>query len=254
MRKYLTKQVTDQVNEGLQLITKTKYLWILTVCYTMALVSANWFDPRLLNIFFITTGAGALLFPFTYLFSDIITEVYGFKNARLAVWTGLLFNIVFLIIAQIITLLPAPSHYDPSAFNGFLQFNMRIVLASITTYIFTEALNSYCVAKLKIWFAGKYLGLRFLISTMLAHAANIILFGYGAFYGTMTNSELLHLLWTSWLLMVSLELILLPASIKITRTLKHREHVDIYDTQTNFNIFSLNASYAHTANEYEKSQ
>ena len=248
MRKYLQ----DQVNESLQLISKTKYLWILTVCYSMALVSANWFDPRLLNIFFITTGAGALLFPFTYLFSDIITEVYGFKNARLAVWTGLLFNIIFLVIAQLITLLPAPSHYDPTAFNGFLQFNMRIVIASITTYIFTEALNSYCVAKLKVWFAGKYLALRFLLATMLAHAANIILFGYGAFYGTMSNPELLHLLWTSWLLMVSLELILLPASIKITRILKQREQVDIYDTDTNFNIFSINANYAQSANEFEK--
>lgn len=248
MRNYLGQHV----NESLLLISRSKYLWLLTICYTMALVSANWFDPRLLNIFFITTGAGALLFPFTYLFSDIITEVYGFKNARLAVWTGLLFNLIFLLIGFAITLLPAPANYDTSVFNNFLSFNARIIIVSISTYIFTEALNSYVVSKLKIWFSGKWLGLRFLLSTMLAHAANIILFGIGAFYGTMTNPQLVHLLWTSWLLMVSIELILLPLSIKVTQKLKRTEQVDIYDKQTNFNIFSLNLSYSQHDNAYTK--
>ena len=101
--KYITHHLSFTnskkiIGEKIALISHSRYLGFLTTAYTMALVFANWFDPRLINFMGLNTGAGAIIFPFTYLFSDIITEVYGYKNARLAVWVGLFFNCIFIFI------------------------------------------------------------------------------------------------------------------------------------------------------------
>ncbi len=232
------------------LINQSRYLWFLIIAYSMVLVSANWSEPRLIKFFWIETGAGALIFPVTYVLADIITEVYGYKNARLAVWMGLLFNATFLLYGQMVGLLPSPDESKNTSLDQFLHLNTRIILASAISYLVTEPLNSYFVAKLKILFAGQYMGLRFLIATLCAHALNIITFGTIAFYNTMSLTSFLHFLVSSWLFMVLIELVFLPISVRLSILIKKVEQLDIYDRKTQFNLFKLNSEYQKSDNEF----
>ncbi len=231
-------------------ISHSRYLGILTITYSMILACANWFDPRLINFIGLNTGSGAIIFPFTYLLSDIITEVYGYKNARFAVWTSLFFNFLFILYGQFIINMPSPQNDQNIIFDKFLHLNMRIVFASLFSYLVTEQLNSYIVAKLKILFCGKNIGFRFIMATISAHAINSIIFCTGAFYGIINNINLLFFITTSWIFMVSIELLLLPLSIRLSKKLKQIEQVDIYDNTTNFNLLTLETHYIEKDNEF----
>lgn len=233
-----------------KLIIRSRYLSFLMIAYSMVYVAANWFDPRLIRVFGLNTGAGALVFPLTYVILDMVTEVYGYKSARLAIWTALLFNVIFLVYGQIINHFPSPDNVNN--FSIFLHFSMRVTLFSIVSYLVTESLNSYIVAKVKVLFAGRYLGIRFLFSTFSAHAVNLLIFCPGAFYGVMSNKDLIYFMVTSWIFIVCIELLLLPVSIRLAKKLKKIEQLDIYDKKTNFNIFSLDTTYTSTSNKFKR--
>lgn len=232
--------------------TEPKYLWFLTLAYSMVIVLANWFDPRLIRIFFFDTDAGTIIFPLTFLLSDLITEVYGYKHARRAIWCGFLFNILFIVYGQIIIHLPSPEYpTNNAAFDQLLTMNIRIIFASLISYFCSEPFNSYVMAKLKIKMHGHYMGIRFLISTIVASATDSFIFGALAFYGIMSNSHLVSLILTMWLLKVFIEILGLPISIRTAIKLKKIEGLDIYDKATDFNILKLDAEYPENANEYK---
>lgn len=219
----------------------------------MIIILANWFDPRLITFFGITTDAGTLVFPLTFLLSDLITEVYGYKHARKALWYGFLFNLLFIIYGQIVIHLPSPTFQtNNQAFDLILTTNVRIILASIVSYICSEPLNSVIMAKLKIKLNGRHLGLRFVLSSLFASGIDSIIFGGLAFYRIIANHDLINLILSMWLIKVSIEVIGLPLSIKLANKLKRHERLDIYDRDTRFNIFNLDATYKHNANEFGK--
>lgn len=227
-----------------------KYLWSLILCYAMVFFASNWFDPRQIKLFGLTTGAGSIAFPLTYLFSDIITEVYGYKNSRIAVWSSLLFYFIFLFCGQFVV----SFLYDRATYkelvSTFLYSNNRIILAATLSYFITETTNSYLVAKLKILLEGKYMGLRFITASLTAYIFNELVYAPIAFYDLITNMKnFIHHIIDSWTFMVSIELLLLPLSIRLAKRLKIIENIDIYDTKSNFNPFSFNTSYKKKDNE-----
>lgn len=226
------------------------YLSLLTLSYTVIIVLANWFDPRLVTLFGINTDAGTLVFPFTFLLSDLITEVYGFKHARRAVWYGFLFNIVFILYGQLIIHLPSPSYYDTAAFDQILTTNFRIILASIVSYLCAEPLNSMLMAKLKIKLQGRYLGVRYVASSFFAAGVDSVIFSSIAFYQTIATPHLINLILSMWLIKVGIEIVGLPFSITLANKLKQRDQLDIYDRNTNFNLFNFDVNYRASANEF----
>lgn len=229
-----------------------KYLWFLTLCYTMIIVLANWFDPRLVKIAGLVTDAGTLIFPFTFLLSALITEVYDYKNARRAIWIGFLFNGIFVLYAQLVIHLPSPDYPNHNAlFDQILAFDTRIIIASAISYLISEPTNSLMMAKLKLKTQGKYLGLRYILSTFFAACIDSFVFGTLGFYGLMTNSQLLKLILTMWLIKVIIEIFGLSFSIPLTKRLKAIEQIDIYDQSTRFNLFSFDSSYSSSANHFK---
>jgi queuosine precursor transporter len=229
------------------------YLWVFISGYSLAFFLANWFDPRLINVFGLNTGAGSFVFPLTYLISDIITEVYGYKHARIAVWTALLFFLIFILFDQWVVAALASGSISQVALSTFFMTSNRILLASILSYLVTESINSYIVAKLKISLKGKYMGIRFIGSTLTAYTINELIYAPIAFYGLIPNfKHFIHHMLASWVFMVSIELLLLPFSIRLAKHLKIIENLDIYDTQTNFNPFSLNTDYPKQNNKSKK--
>lgn len=228
---------------------QSNYLWFLTLSYSIVIVLANWFDPRLVKLFCLTTDAGTLIFPFTFLLSDLITEVYGFKYARRAIWCGFLFNIIFILYGQIIIHLPNPDYPTNNAlFDSLLMFNSRVILASMISYLFSESLNSYVIAKSKVMMHGRYMAMRFVLSTSIASGIDSAIFSIIAFFGIIPFHYLLELMLTMWLIKNAIELLGLPFSINLAKKLKEIEKIDIYDKRTKFNLFSLNVDYENQDN------
>lgn len=233
-----------------QNLIKQTYLWMVISAYTLVFFLSNWFDPRLVSLFGLNTSAGAIAFPCTYLISDIITEVYGYKYARIAVWTALLFFLIFILYDQCMVSFLVTGPIPPADLSTFLLVNNRILLAAIFSYLVTESINSYIVAKLKISLRGKYMGIRFIASTLTAYTLNELIYSPIAFYSLIPSfKNFLHHTLSSWEFMVTLELLLLPFSIRLAKRLKVIENLDIYDIQTNFNPFSLNTDYQQNKNE-----
>ncbi len=241
------------MNEYKSIHEHPKALWFLIITYVSVILLANWFDIRLIKIFGLETDAGTLIFPITFLCSDLITEVYGYKFARRAIWTGFLFNLVFIIYGQLIVHLPGPDYAlaTNTNFDTLLGFNTRIILASTFSYFCAEPLNSYLMAKLKLKTKGKYMSIRFVASTFIASFFDSFIFGSLAFGGTMSNTDLIRFNTTMWIIKVAIEIIGLPISIRMAKALKKYESLDMYDTGTKFNIFSLDANYNNSNNHFK---
>ncbi|OGV17705.1 MAG: hypothetical protein A2X47_02835 [Lentisphaerae bacterium GWF2_38_69] len=231
-----------------------KALWLLQVAYVSVILLANWFDIRIIEFGPIATDAGTLIFPFTFLLSDLITEVYGYKFARRAIWTGFVFNFIFVAYSQIVISFPSPAYALESntKFDSLMGFNIRIIIASTISYLLSEPVNSYIMAKLKIKTKGKYMSFRFVFSTFIASFFDSFIFGTIAFYGIIPGIDLIKFNAAMWLIKVVVELIGLVFSIKLTKKLKKFECLDMYDHKTNFNIFKLDAAYSHDSNFYMK--
>ncbi len=230
-----------------------RFLWFFILAYSMALVMANVFDARLIQIFGLTLPPGALIFPFTFLISDLITEVYGYKHARRAIWAAFLFNLIFLAFGQLISHLPSPvfNLENNAAFNKLLTLNTAVLLASFCSYLISEPLNAYTLAKLKIKYSGEYMGLRFVASTVVACGMDSLIFIPIAFGRFLPVQTLLHLILNIFLVKVSIELLGLPLSIRLARWLKQKEQIDIYDVNTNFNPVGLEVEYNPSNNHFK---
>lgn len=222
-----------------------KYLWFLTLSFSMTLAISNWYDARLIYLFGVTITPGALFFPMTFALSDVITEVYGYKNARRAIWASLFFNAIFIAFGQFITNLPSPpfSNHN-SEFDNLINLDLWIIIASFSSYIVAEPLNSYINAKAKLRARGEYMGLRFIGSTIVASAIDTPIFVIIAFHKSLTFNTLLSLITPIFIIKCAVEIAVLPFSIKAASTLKEKEEIDIYDINTNFNPFSLDVDYS----------
>lgn len=229
------------------------FLWFLILFFSMTLAIANWYDVRLINIFGMVTTPGAIIFPITFVLSNSITEVYGFKFARLAIRIAFIFNLLFLCFGQIVIHIPSPSFNleQAKAFDNIMALNARIVVGSCAGYILSEPINSYIVAKLKILFKGNYMAIRFVLSTITAAAVDSCIFIFTAFYGEHTFAHCLTLVLNIWLIKSFVELAVLPLSIRITKRLKEIEKLDIYDYDTNFNPLLLDMQYPISNNHYK---
>lgn len=232
-----------------------RFLWFFILSFSMAIIMVNWFAARMIHLFVVDTDAGALVFPLTFLLSDLMTEVYGYKRARLAIWCGLLFNFFYLGYGYLITLFPTPAYSveHNAAFDAMMTMNARIIIASTLTYLVSEPLNSYIMAKLKIKTQGKYMGFRFLSASFISAGVDSLLFGLLAFYGLMSGTELTLLIFTMWAIKVATEFFGIPLSVYLANRLKKAEQLDMYDRHTQFGIFSLDSAYEQVDNEFGKS-
>ncbi|KTC90083.1 queuosine precursor transporter [Fluoribacter dumoffii] len=233
------------------LIIHSSYLWYLTLTYSMIIVLANWFDPRLISFWGFTTDAGTLIFPLSFLLSDLITEVYGYKYARRTIWCGFLFNLFFILYGQLVIHMPNPEFATNNAiFDTLLTINFRIILASFVSYLISESFNSYLIAKTKIKVHGRYMAARFFLASFLASGLDSVIFTTIAFYSTLPDSVFIKMILTMWFIKIFIELCGLPFSINLVSKLKRIEKMDIYDKKTQFNLFRLDLNYENQENNF----
>ena len=185
-------------------------------------------------------GAGNLFFPLSYLFGDILTEVYGYARSRRVVWAGfgaLLFASVMSVV--VVNLPPADGWTGQAVIEQAFGSTWRIALASLVGYFCGEFANSFTLAKLKIVTQGRLLWTRTIGSTIVGEACDTIVFYPLAFFGVWPNELLLSVMVANYLLKVGWEIVATPVTYRVVSALKRVEQEDFYDRDTNFTPFSL---------------
>jgi len=187
-----------------------------------------------------TFGGGNLFFPLSYLFGDILTEVYGYARARRVVWAGFGAVIFASIMSWIVLHMPpAEGFTGQAALEQVFGATPRIVAASIGAYLVGEFINSYVMAKMKVATAGRHLWARALVSTMCGEAIDTLLFYPMAFYGLWSDDILIKVMMGNYIIKVTWELLATPLTYRVVAFLKRSENEDYYDRETNFTPFSL---------------
>lgn len=186
-----------------------------------------------------TFGAGILFFPVSYVIGDVLTEVYGYSNARRCVWMGF-FALIFMAFMSfvVVAMPPAPGWDGQAAYESVFGSTWRIVLASVTAFWAGEFVNSFVLAKMKILTAGKHLWSRTIGSTVFGQAIDSLIFYPIAFLGIWSIDQVLTVMITNWLMKVVWEAALTPVTYAVVGWLKKREGTDVFDTGTDFSPFA----------------
>lgn len=183
---------------------------------------------------------GTILFPLTYLFGDVLTEVYGYARSRRVIWFGLAMNLLATLVFAFVAGLPTdPASPTKGAFETVLGLVPRIVLASTLAFFVGEFLNSYVLARLKVITAGRWLWTRTIGSTLIGQGADTLVFSLVAFWGVLPGDVLWNLVAFNYVYKVGLEVLLTPLTYAVVGFLKRAEGVDHYDRHTDFNPFHL---------------
>jgi hypothetical protein len=186
-------------------------------------------------------GAGVLFFPVSYIIGDVLTEVYGYANARRVIWTGFAALIFMAFMAFVVVSLPPAKDWPGQPAYEFVFGNSwRIVLASMTAFWAGEFANSFVLAKMKIWTGGKYLWTRTIGSTIVGEGLDSLIFYPIAFYGLAgwPIHQLGEVVVSQWLIKTAWEAVLTPVTYLVVGFLKRREGVDVYDSDTDFSPFA----------------
>ena len=192
----------------------------------------------------LTFGSGVLFFPISYVFGDILTEVYGYARARKVIWAGFAgLGFASLMAAVVVALPPAPFWQHQEAYEIAFGSTWRIVAASMVAYFCGEFVNSYVLARMKILTAGKWLWTRTIGSTIAGEAIDSALFYPLAFYGSgiIPDDKLPLVMAAQFVFKVGVEVVFTPVTYKIVGFLKRAEQEDYYDRATDFNPFTLKA-------------
>lgn len=212
---------------------------LITGMFVMALVLSNILSVKLVDIWDRVFDAGTILFPLTYLIGDVLTEVYGYRRARLVIWVGFAVSLVSIGAIQLAIVLPAADFWteNQAAYETVLDTTWRIFLASLAAYLVGEFTNSFILAKLKIATRGRWLWLRTISSTIVGEGLDSVIFSTIAFAGT--GVPLGNQIVTIWVIKVAWEAAATPITYAVCAFLKRREGVDVYDVGTDFNPLAV---------------
>ncbi len=217
-----------------------KHLDTITALFVAVLLISNIASAKIVQFGFLTFDGGTLLFPLSYIFGDILTEVYGYARSRKVIWLGFASAILMSVTFIAVGALPsAPEWTAQAAYDQILGFTPRIVLASLIAYFAGEFSNSFTLAKLKIKTQGRYLWVRTIGSTLVGQVVDTLIFSLIAFSGVIPNSLLVTLIISNYVFKCGVEILFTPATYWITGWLKQQEKEDFYDVHTNFNPFRI---------------
>ena len=184
-------------------------------------------------------GAGILFFPLSYVIGDVLTEVYGYARARRCIWAGFAGLLFMALMSWVVVALPPHESWGgQAAYESVFGQVPRIVFASIVAFWCGEFVNSYVLARMKIWTEGRLLWTRTIGSTLLGQGVDSLLFYPLAFLGVFDTGTVITLMLTQWVLKVAWEALLTPVTYAVVAWLKRKEGVDVFDRGTDFTPFS----------------
>ncbi len=219
-----------------------KYLGIFGMLWVTFLLLAIYTAPKTFILGPVVFSVSILAYPFTYIFSDIFTEVYGYRVTRRIVWTGFICIIIASLVTYLYTVIPPSASYQhDDAFRLIFQIGPVLTMAIIMSFFSGELTNSFVLAKMKIWTKGSHAGFRYIASTLAGQTVDNTIF-FGVVYivsGVFASDELVPIILSSVVFCTLWEILMLPLTYRIIRFIKEREGLDAYDHGTNFSPFSL---------------
>ena len=218
-------------------------LLVLGALFVTVLLTSNLIAVKLVAFGPLTLPAAVIVFPLSYLFGDVLTEVYGYGVTRRVIWLGFACNLIFVLFILAAGALPgAVGAWDPaaqSAFERILGFTPRLLAASFVAYVAGEFLNSFLMARLKIATQGRWLWTRTIGSTLVGQGLDSAIFITGAFAGVLPGGILLRTILYQWGFKTAYEIVATPLTYAVVNFLKRHERQDLFDIGTNFNPFHI---------------
>jgi uncharacterized integral membrane protein (TIGR00697 family) len=217
-----------------------KYLDVLTTAFVVILLVSNLVAQKICKIGPFAVSGAVLLFPITYIFGDVFTEIYGFAASRRAIWLGFFGTALLYLMGYITIALPAaPGWHNQQAFTTVFGFIPRILAASLTAFWAGEFANSYTMARLKLVTNGRKLWTRTIGSTIVGQAVDTALVITLTFVGVVPAMTILNMIATGYALKVGYEVLATPLTYLVINWLKAAEQADAFDRHQSFNPFSL---------------
>jgi len=227
------------LNEPSKETTKPGYSpWfvLIVAIFVTCLITANITAVKLVSVLGFVLTAAIVIFPVSYIFGDILTEVYGYRQARRVIWLGFLCNLVAVVAIWIGQILPSVSFWDgQAAYERILGYTPRLLIASFLAYLVGEFANSFVLAKMKIATGGRWLWTRTIGSTLVGEGFDSLVFMTLAFAGTIPAGALGVAILTQWLAKSAYEAAVTPVTYVVVKFLKQKEGMNTYDYDTRFN-------------------
>ena len=213
---------------------------LLGILFNVCLIAANLLETKVIQVFGITVTAGLLVFPVSYIINDCIAEVWGFRKARLIIWSGFAMNFFVVMLGLIAVALPAAPFWEGEEHFDFV-FGMapRIVAASLMAFLVGSFLNAYVMSKMKVASRGRHFSARAILSTLAGETADSLIFFPVAFGGIIAWRELLIMMCIQIILKSMYEVIILPVTIRVVKAIKKIDGSDVYDTDISYNVLKV---------------
>ncbi len=212
---------------------------MIVALFITCLITANIIAVKLISLYGFILPAAILIFPLSYIIGDVLTEVYGYRQARRVIWLGFFCNFITVVAIWIGQMLPSASFWDGQAsYERILGYAPRLLLASFLAYLVGEFSNAFVLAKMKIATKGRWLWLRTIGSTLIGQGLDSAIFITLAFVGTIPLNTLFSAVVIQWLAKSLYEAVVTPLTYVVVAFLKRKEGLDVYDRDTKFNPFS----------------
>lgn len=218
---------------------------LLAVTFCVCLIISNIFEPRLWKVWGLPlqlTG-GVVLFPVSYIINDCITEVYGYKKARLVIWMGFALNLFVALASFAVCSLPNPLTPEnqplTDSFNALFHFVPRTTFASLTAFLVGSTINAWVMSKMKLASQGRGFSLRAILSSVAGELADSVIFFPIAFQGIIPFRVMVSLMLTQIVVKTLYEVVILPVTRRVVVLLKKREEMDTFDRGISYNPFKI---------------
>ena len=213
---------------------------LLGILFNVCLIAANLLETKVIQIGSLTVTAGLLVFPISYIINDCIAEVWGFKKARLIIWSGFAMNFFVVALGLIAVAIPAAPFWEGEEHFDFV-FGMapRIVAASLMAFLVGSFLNAYVMSKMKVASRGRHFSARAILATLAGETADSLIFFPVAFGGIIAWRELLIMMCIQIILKSMYEVIILPVTIRVVKAIKKIDGSDVYDTDISYNVLKV---------------
>ena len=213
---------------------------LLGILFNVCLIAANLLETKVIQVFGITVTAGLSVFPISYIINDCIAEVWGFKKARLIIWSGFVMNFFVVALGQVAVALPAAPFWEgEESFNFVFGMAPRIVVASLSAFLVGSFLNAYVMSKMKIASKGKNFSARAIWSTVVGETGDSIIFFPIAFAGIIPWNELILMMGVQIVLKSLYEVLVLPVTIRVVKYIKKVDGSEVYDENISYNILKV---------------
>ena len=211
------------------------------ILFNVCLIVSNLLATKVIQAGPISATAALIVFPIAYIINDCIVEIWGYRKARLIIWTGFAMNFLVVGFTQLAILLPAASFWEgDEAFTFVFGMGPRIVIASFCAFLVGSFINAYIMSRMKVASGGKNFSLRAIISTLAGESADSLIFFPIALGGILGWNELLLVAVTEALLKSLYEMIILPVTITVVKWVKKIDQIDVYDSNISYNPFNIN--------------